>query len=188
MPNITFGAPVVAKIRKHVDRPTENHGRGTFDCHMMVAEVRFYAYTYRTMTYIYNARHIPIQIHRSPISALSLGAERGESRPTEGMGAGDLERNDRRKRSANERELSPPTGNLAKEMGQGVSEGRLRPVLLPLRGGILERRRVTRGQDGRQDQPERPHQVYPRVRPAGGHRAEARDGRRGADGAAREPG
>ncbi|KAK8149557.1 RIBULOSE-phosphate 3-epimerase [Beauveria asiatica] len=38
VPNITFGAPVVAKIRGFVDRPTENHGRGTFDCHMMVAE------------------------------------------------------------------------------------------------------------------------------------------------------
>ncbi len=39
VPNITFGAPVVAKIRGHVDRPTEAHGRGTFDCHMMIAEV-----------------------------------------------------------------------------------------------------------------------------------------------------
>ncbi|KAH0595920.1 hypothetical protein MHUMG1_06470 [Metarhizium humberi] len=38
VPNITFGAPVVAKIRKHVDKPTEGHGRGTFDCHMMIAE------------------------------------------------------------------------------------------------------------------------------------------------------
>jgi len=38
VPNITFGAPVVAKIRKHVDQPTTNYGRGTFDCHMMIAE------------------------------------------------------------------------------------------------------------------------------------------------------
>jgi ribulose-phosphate 3-epimerase len=38
VPNITFGAPVVAKVRKHVDAPTEAHGRGTFDCHMMIAE------------------------------------------------------------------------------------------------------------------------------------------------------
>ncbi len=38
MPNITFGAPVVAKIRSHVDRPAQAGGRGTFDCHMMVAE------------------------------------------------------------------------------------------------------------------------------------------------------
>jgi ribulose-phosphate 3-epimerase len=38
VPNITFGAPVVAKIRPHVDRPTARHGRGTFDCHMMIAE------------------------------------------------------------------------------------------------------------------------------------------------------
>ncbi len=37
---MTFGAPVVAKIRGFVDRPTENHGRGTFDCHMMISEVR----------------------------------------------------------------------------------------------------------------------------------------------------
>lgn len=40
VPNMTFGAPVVAKIRGFVDRPTEDHGRGTFDCHMMIAEVR----------------------------------------------------------------------------------------------------------------------------------------------------
>lgn len=38
MPNLTFGPPVVAKIRTHVDRPTEAHGKGTFDCHMMIAE------------------------------------------------------------------------------------------------------------------------------------------------------
>jgi pentose-5-phosphate-3-epimerase len=41
VPNLTFGPPVVAKIRTHVDRPTEKHGKGTFDCHMMIAEVRF---------------------------------------------------------------------------------------------------------------------------------------------------
>ena len=39
VPNITFGAPVVAKVRKHVDQPTARYGRGTFDCHMMIAEV-----------------------------------------------------------------------------------------------------------------------------------------------------
>ncbi|KAK4103107.1 Ribulose-phosphate 3-epimerase [Parathielavia hyrcaniae] len=38
VPNLTFGPPVVAKIRPHVDRPTEAHGKGTFDCHMMIAE------------------------------------------------------------------------------------------------------------------------------------------------------
>ncbi|ODA83943.1 hypothetical protein RJ55_02460 [Drechmeria coniospora] len=38
VPNITFGAPVVAKIRQHVSKPTEPQGRGTFDCHMMIAE------------------------------------------------------------------------------------------------------------------------------------------------------
>lgn len=38
VPNITFGAPVVTKIRSHVDRPTAKHGKGTFDCHMMIAE------------------------------------------------------------------------------------------------------------------------------------------------------
>jgi ribulose-phosphate 3-epimerase len=38
VPNITFGAPVVTKIRSHVSRPTAAHGRGTFDCHMMIAE------------------------------------------------------------------------------------------------------------------------------------------------------
>lgn len=38
VPNITFGAPVVTKIRSHVERPTTKHGKGTFDCHMMIAE------------------------------------------------------------------------------------------------------------------------------------------------------
>jgi len=38
VPNITFGAPVVTKIRSHVDRPTTASGKGTFDCHMMIAE------------------------------------------------------------------------------------------------------------------------------------------------------
>lgn len=44
VPNITFGPPVVAKIRGHVDKPTENHGRGTFDCHMMIAEVKCFSH------------------------------------------------------------------------------------------------------------------------------------------------
>ncbi|KAK4227621.1 putative ribulose-phosphate 3-epimerase [Podospora fimiseda] len=38
VPNLTFGPPVVVKIRSHVDKPTEAHGKGTFDCHMMIAE------------------------------------------------------------------------------------------------------------------------------------------------------
>ncbi|KAL9634788.1 MAG: hypothetical protein Q9164_003879 [Protoblastenia rupestris] len=38
VPNITFGAPVVTKIRPHVDRPKAPKGKGTFDCHMMIAE------------------------------------------------------------------------------------------------------------------------------------------------------
>ncbi|KAK7941126.1 Ribulose-phosphate 3-epimerase [Apiospora aurea] len=38
VPNITFGAPVVAKVRKHVEPPSGKYGRGTFDCHMMIAE------------------------------------------------------------------------------------------------------------------------------------------------------
>ncbi|RQM04943.1 hypothetical protein DH86_00004283 [Scytalidium sp. 3C] len=37
VPNITFGAPVVTKIRSHVEKPTQAHGKGTFDCHMMIA-------------------------------------------------------------------------------------------------------------------------------------------------------
>ena len=40
VPNMTFGAPVIGKLRKHVDKPTEAGGKGTFDCHMMIAEVR----------------------------------------------------------------------------------------------------------------------------------------------------
>ncbi|KAK1758243.1 Oxoglutarate and iron-dependent oxygenase degradation C-term-domain-containing protein [Echria macrotheca] len=38
VPNLTFGPPVVGMIRSHVDKPTENYGKGTFDCHMMIAE------------------------------------------------------------------------------------------------------------------------------------------------------
>lgn len=44
VPNLTFGPPVVAKIRPHVPRPAHGGsagtggGRGTFDCHMMIAE------------------------------------------------------------------------------------------------------------------------------------------------------
>jgi len=38
VPNITFGAPVVSMIRPHVEKPKTPHGKGTFDCHMMIAE------------------------------------------------------------------------------------------------------------------------------------------------------
>jgi len=38
VPNITFGAPVVARIRSHVARAPAPGARGTFDCHMMIAE------------------------------------------------------------------------------------------------------------------------------------------------------
>jgi ribulose-phosphate 3-epimerase len=39
VPNMTFGAPVVTKIRSHVERPSKKGGKGTFDCHMMISEV-----------------------------------------------------------------------------------------------------------------------------------------------------
>jgi len=35
---MTFGAPVVTNIRPLVERPAGAYGRGTFDCHMMIAE------------------------------------------------------------------------------------------------------------------------------------------------------
>ncbi|KAL8948713.1 MAG: hypothetical protein Q9222_005124 [Ikaeria aurantiellina] len=35
---MTFGAPIVTKIRPHVKRPSTAYGNGTFDCHMMIAE------------------------------------------------------------------------------------------------------------------------------------------------------
>ncbi|MCJ1231229.1 RIBULOSE-phosphate 3-epimerase [Toensbergia leucococca] len=38
VPNLTFGPSVVTKIRSHVDRPKSARGKGTFDCHMMIAE------------------------------------------------------------------------------------------------------------------------------------------------------
>jgi hypothetical protein len=49
VPNITFGAPVVTKIRSHVDKPTAKHGKGTFDCHMMISEVNFYPSTIKEL-------------------------------------------------------------------------------------------------------------------------------------------
>lgn len=39
VPNMTFGAPVVTKIRSHVARPSQPLGTGTFDCHLMIMEV-----------------------------------------------------------------------------------------------------------------------------------------------------
>ncbi|KAI9819600.1 MAG: RIBULOSE-phosphate 3-epimerase [Pycnora praestabilis] len=42
VPNMTFGAPVVTCIRPFVDRPKTAWGRGTFDCHMMVAEPKIW--------------------------------------------------------------------------------------------------------------------------------------------------
>ncbi|KAK5063114.1 hypothetical protein LTR84_005190 [Exophiala bonariae] len=47
VPNITFGAPVVTKIRSHVDRPKTAGGKGTFDCHMMISEPHRWASTFR---------------------------------------------------------------------------------------------------------------------------------------------
>ncbi|KAF2436486.1 Ribulose-phosphate 3-epimerase [Tothia fuscella] len=38
VPNLTFGAPVVTKIRERVPRPSTAMGKGTFDCHMMISE------------------------------------------------------------------------------------------------------------------------------------------------------
>ncbi|EON61941.1 ribulose-phosphate 3-epimerase [Coniosporium apollinis CBS 100218] len=38
VPNMTFGAPVVTMIRPHVEKPSSAFDRGTFDCHMMIAE------------------------------------------------------------------------------------------------------------------------------------------------------
>lgn len=42
VPNMTFGAPVVTKIRSFVERPkdVDPTRKGTFDCHMMIMEVR----------------------------------------------------------------------------------------------------------------------------------------------------
>ncbi|TID17524.1 ribulose-phosphate 3-epimerase [Venturia nashicola] len=38
VPNMTFGAPVVTKIRERIHPPSTAMGKGTFDCHMMIAE------------------------------------------------------------------------------------------------------------------------------------------------------
>jgi len=47
VPNMTFGAPVVTKIRPHVHRPSTAHGKGTFDCHMMIAEPKRWVREFR---------------------------------------------------------------------------------------------------------------------------------------------
>lgn len=80
VPNMTFGAPVVTKIRGHVDRPKDNFGKGTFDCHMMIAEVRIEAGSF-------------VWKHKLDVGLTHVSAQK---------------------------------------MGEGLSEGRLRPVLLPL--------------------------------------------------------
>lgn len=54
VPNITFGAPVVTMIRPHVEKPTEALGKGTFDCHMMIAEVGSKHFLHRMMLYCIN--------------------------------------------------------------------------------------------------------------------------------------
>jgi ribulose-phosphate 3-epimerase len=55
VPNITFGAPVVASIRSHVPRPAKTSsssgqrstlGVGAFDCHMMISEPHRWASTF----------------------------------------------------------------------------------------------------------------------------------------------
>jgi len=38
VPNLTFGPPVVTKIRSRIPKPSEPLGVRTFDCHMMIAE------------------------------------------------------------------------------------------------------------------------------------------------------
>ncbi|EHY61142.1 Ribulose-phosphate 3-epimerase [Exophiala dermatitidis] len=47
VPNLTFGPPVVTKIRSYVDRPNRPFARGTFDCHMMIAEPHRWAKNFR---------------------------------------------------------------------------------------------------------------------------------------------
>jgi len=38
VPNITWGPAVTASVRKCVEKPSAAMGKGTFDCHMMIAE------------------------------------------------------------------------------------------------------------------------------------------------------
>ncbi|KAF1808980.1 phosphate 3 epimerase-like protein [Eremomyces bilateralis CBS 781.70] len=52
VPNITFGPPVVAAIRKSVEceekpKTSDRKGRGVFDCHMMIAEPKRWISTFR---------------------------------------------------------------------------------------------------------------------------------------------
>ena len=61
VPNMTFGAPVVTKIRPHVQRPDRAFGTGTFDCHMMVAEVGV----------VYAAPHVQYHSVSNSVSSLT---------------------------------------------------------------------------------------------------------------------
>ncbi|KAF1992144.1 ribulose-phosphate 3-epimerase [Aulographum hederae CBS 113979] len=38
VPNITWGPAITAAVRKRVEKPMSSMGKGTFDCHMMIAE------------------------------------------------------------------------------------------------------------------------------------------------------
>ena len=123
VPNITLGAPVVTTIRSHVDNPKEAFGKGTFDCHMMISEVK---------------------------------------RCTQNMAC----------------IKAMLTGVVAEEMGQGVPKGRLRSILLPLRGcGGFDCCRITRDRDRQEDEPARDDQLYTQPRYESWYCNQAKDGR-----------
>ncbi|CRK39864.1 hypothetical protein BN1708_020635, partial [Verticillium longisporum] len=63
----------------------------------------------------------------------------------------------------------------AQEVGEGVQEGRLRPVLLPLRGRPLLRRREPRDDLRQEDVPEGVDQVHSSAGHARRYRPEARN-------------
>jgi hypothetical protein len=50
VPNLTFGPPVVTKIRQRVERPSAAMGKGTFDCHMMISEVDTFSVLERSLS------------------------------------------------------------------------------------------------------------------------------------------
>ncbi|KAJ4290148.1 RIBULOSE-phosphate 3-epimerase [Collariella sp. IMI 366227] len=91
VPNLTFGPPVVVKIRSHVDRPTEAHGKGTFDCHMMIAEPKKWVKEFKAAGCDLYCFHYEAAINSSAAESPEATSEektspRGADQPGTGVG------------------------------------------------------------------------------------------------------
>lgn len=125
VPNMTFGAPVVTKIRPHVERPAGAYGRGTFDCHMMIAEVNnHFRHNGDTKRFHHpSARYRYYHLHYRPFitTLILLSLSRSLTHRLQYI---------QRICPANTHVLCHV---IAKKMGPRLPKSWLRPVLLPLR-------------------------------------------------------